>query len=51
MAGGISEESGTEMIVVLHKLHVGFQSRRFGGKPISHFKSNTVCSFRAGEVG
>lgn len=44
VAGGVSEELGTEMIAVMHELHVGFQNRRFGGKQISHFESNIVCS-------
>lgn len=44
MTGGVSEESGTEMIAVMHELHVGVQNGRFGGNLISHFESNAVCS-------
>lgn len=44
MAGGVSEESGTETVAKMYELHIGFQNKRFGRKPISHFKSNAVCS-------
>lgn len=44
MTGGVSEESGTEMIAVMHELHTGVQNGRLGGNPISHFESNAVCS-------
>lgn len=45
MTGGVSEESGTEMIAILHELqYFGVQNGRFSGKPISHFESNAVCS-------
>lgn len=44
MAGGVSEESGTEMVAIMHELHIGFQNKRFGRKPISHFENNAVCS-------
>lgn len=42
MTGGVSEESGTEMIAVMHELHIGVQNGRFGGNPISHFESKTL---------